>query len=542
MKFCFCIPTYNATVLNARCLDSLRKYHPDADVIINDDGSSEEVQKLLVPIAKKYNAKLLLNKHNYGFSYSVNRMMDASDADVVILCNNDVIFTQEITEKTKQVFDQDEKIGVAGYLLYYQDGRIQHAGHVRLSSGLFGHYFHGQKDIEEAHVSHYNIGVTGALMAIRKSMLDKIGVFSPRYKLSCEDTEFCLRTWHCGYRVYYIGDVSAIHAEGKTRGANDEQKKAIGTYEQDRESIDQFFTDLKRYNIPLIQRDVDKAEGVETKYTVVFKRTGALGDCVMLTGVIKKYRELYPDHYIIVLTHCPYPFEHNKDVDAVVSDLIGIAFDDIFDFDMAYEDNPDKSVWEAYADVMKYKKDEVKPVLYDYYKDGIDLVNLLGKEKININDGSVWTVLHPAVSWACKTLPKSVWEEVVDGLVSKGHKIIVVGTDRDYKLNKRANLYDFRNITSLGAIRILIDHCALFVGLDSGLMHLALTTDTPVIGVFTTADPDKFIHRKDNTVSVIPNTECKFCRHKTKGVTHIECDTNECVKSITSKDILECIK
>ena len=58
-------------------------------------------------------------------------------------------------------------------------------------------------------------------MLLRKSMLDEVGGFDPRYFLYFEETDLCFRAINTGWQVWAIGEAVADHAiAGSARGLN----------------------------------------------------------------------------------------------------------------------------------------------------------------------------------------------------------------------------------------------------------------------------------------------------------------------------------
>lgn len=241
MTYTFVIPNFNNADMLGRCLFNIRKLYPKHEIIVCDDASKEidAVEK----VCSIYNAKLKKSFHNNGFSYNCNRGIEASTSDAVILVNNDVIIHKDILSHCDKIFSND-KIGVIGFLLYYPNGNIQHGG-LKFDNP---HSMRHEDDTNLCLQSRYVISVTGALMAIRKSMTDEIGAFNAGYYLAFEDTEFCLRTWHSGYKVWYCADVSAIHYEGYTRGRTPEEKRLSNTYEKEQETYKKYCKDIENYS------------------------------------------------------------------------------------------------------------------------------------------------------------------------------------------------------------------------------------------------------------------------------------------------------
>lgn len=543
MKLSYVIPTYNekGIALTETCLHSLRTYHPISEVIVVDDGSSQEVIKDLEKICLNYNAKLLYNFHNQGFSHTVNRGIEQATGDIVILTNNDIVFTENIEDEIVRKFTEDDKIGIMGFLLFFPDDTVQHGGHYRMDKTENMHHVEPKVPRNQAklsYVSRYNIGVTGALQAIRKSMTNKIGAYSTKYQMAFEDVEFCLRAWHCGYHVWYAGNVSAIHAEGVTRG-NDPQSKMIKrTWEAEQKSRIQYSLDVKKYSFDAIDNKILQLNmQLKCKDSIGVIRMNALGDCIIATGIIKELKKRNPDKNIFICTKHTYPFLNNEFITGIFSEKEDILkyCSKTYDLDLCYESSPKKHRLNSYADFVfgekNYTREDIRP-----------FINLYVKHILEVNHKYV--VIHPSATWASRTLSKEVWDKVVDYLLSKNLIVISIGTEKDIKLTPKNNFHDLSTTKqALNTIHYLIDKAKMFVGIDSGMMHIAQCTDTPIVGIFSVANPDVVKYRLDNFYIVEPTSKCKFClQDKTEPVISIDCETNECINSVTAESIIDAIK
>ncbi len=563
-KYCYIIPTYKQVDLNETCIKSLKKFNPESDIILVSDGDTKEIQYELKEICEIYNAKLLCSFWNNYFAHSVNRGIDAAiDADIVVLCNNDIIFTHDIETETSKIFDSDPLIGIVGYLLYYPDGRIQHGGMKRLThTHLFSHHDHGSyvHNANKSLKSRYSIGCTGALLAIKKSMTDKIGVLRTNGGIANEDTEFCLRTWNCGYRIYYTADVSAIHAEGYTRGRTPTRKKELGLDEAERLSGQQLKEDCKKFDLDDIEKQIAELNCEEYIPTVqkIYKnkigiiRSRALGDCICVTGIINKLAKDFKDTEIFVSTNEPWPFEKNPYIKGIIDDkkYLKNHADEIIDLDLVYEKEPHKSICQAYADHVfgenNYNDFEVKPILFTNQDERMNLLIKLKNEKAYI--GSDYVVLHiGGNTWKERLINNSEWIKVINYLAENNHKIVIVGKAGDSGAgNFTENVFNLVGKLNLSEIYQLIINAQLFIGIDSGILHVAQCTNTKIIGIFTVADPKMRIHRQHWTKIIEPKSECKYClTYKIKPpVTIMKCQTGtyECSKSITANMIIEAVE
>ena len=88
------------------------------------------------------------------------------------------------------------------------------------------HHAYGKQpgDILPAQQSRYVWCATGALFAIRRQTLHKLGGMSTAYATAYEDLDYCLNAWMHGERVGYCAEVAAYHVEGGTRGATESKK------------------------------------------------------------------------------------------------------------------------------------------------------------------------------------------------------------------------------------------------------------------------------------------------------------------------------
>lgn len=71
------------------------------------------------------------------------------------------------------------------------------------------------------------------------------------------------------------------------------------------------------------------------------------------------------------------------------------------------------------------------------------------------------------------------------------------------KIGFQAPSFYSKDIREIGAV---IANTAVFIGADSGIMHLAVSTHTPVIGLFSVTDPVKYTPYDNNSVAIDTKT------------------------------------
>ncbi len=132
--------------------------------------------------------------------------------------------------------------------------------------------------------------------------------------------------------------------------------------------------------------------------------------------------------------------------------------------------------------------------------------------------------------------------EVADWLCAQGFQVILVGADRDLdKIDATMSLighkaYNLGGSLSIGELMALFEMSSLFVGNDSGPMHLAAAMGTPVVALFGPVDERRWRPLSPNSVVLRGQEPCDDCRIKRK-----DCDNFPCITLLSSKQVKEVI-
>lgn len=233
MKFSIIIPTYGNAQLVSNCISSLKRVEPDTnkyEIIVVDDGSPDQAE--IDKLTDENTVTAIFNNPNQGFSSAVNLGIGDAKNEIIVLVNNDIIFTQPFLNAYKDIFLNKPDVGIVGALLAYPNQTVQHAGLTYDSHNKqFLHAFKNKPIANpdtQVKAPYYAIAVTGALFAFRKELISSVGVFDEDYFVACEDTDYCLRAWEKGWKVLYTPKVFALHLEGATRGNTDNSKALKG--------------------------------------------------------------------------------------------------------------------------------------------------------------------------------------------------------------------------------------------------------------------------------------------------------------------------
>lgn len=565
MKFSIVIPNITKQdskfALLENCLKTFDEHHSGntdvVDIIIVDDGSDEKYKPKIAELGKKFKAQVIFKEKNEGFSKAVNSGIAISKGDIVVLVNNDISFTEPVLNIFGEDF-ADPTVGIVGCLLFYPNKTIQHGGIIRHGSSFTHAGWHKKFEMApEIHQKKFMIGVTGAMFAMSKKMIDDVGVFDETFFLASEDTQYCIRAWQKNWKVLFDPAAKAIHVEGGTRGSSDQEKmsQSIHTrnwFIQEMKTKTIFLNWLKTIDLSEIDRRINEANNPIPDIQPVAKhssdvkiigvrRTGALGDVLMTTPILRELKKRYPQSKIIFATHSPDALAGNTYIHKVVGTIDQIRAETpvVYDLDLAYENNPKMNIVDAYSmvafgETLKDKSLDLHSSKHDFDGAFAAIGGHVSFERDKV------VVIHQAVSWKNRTWPIQYWNEVVRNLAAKGYKILVVGRGGDFKPPPIAGVTNMIDKLNIPQIRELIAHSKMFIGTDSGLMHIAQTTSTPVIGMFTVANPEYRITRHKDFYPIVPTSPCRYCLHEEKPpVTFVGCrvGTMQCLKEITPQAV-----
>jgi len=243
------IPTHKSRERTLRCLAALWLCIPQPDeVIVVDDGSDDNTAH---SVLRKYPRHVVVRlPSKRGFAAAANHGLSRASSDVLLLLDNDTEVDPSAIGAVINAFEANKGLGVAGATLRHPDGVHQWSGG-RLPGSLWCFAFasglpsvfeqsrvwkwlRSNSILRRRHVDW----VSGAAIAVRRSLWEEIGPFDLGYRLRGQYIDLCVNASDAGWNIEIIPDFTAVHP------ANDASCTA-GTAGASSEEL--MWTDLLRF-------------------------------------------------------------------------------------------------------------------------------------------------------------------------------------------------------------------------------------------------------------------------------------------------------
>jgi GT2 family glycosyltransferase len=233
------VVNYRTPDLTIDCLRTLAEEAPSIPgihvvIVDNDsgDGSADAIEAAIRASGWAW-AQVVRAERNGGFAYGNNRGIEAGYAlgppRWVLLLNSDTLVPPGALQSCLDAVESDETVGVMSCRLQNADGSMQntvrrfptpfrvaiaHTGLPWRWPRLFGWADTEDPGWDRDHEARNVDWVGGAFMMIRGELLERLGGLDEGFFFYGEDTEFCHRIHHAGFKVRYDPRVSITHLGG----------------------------------------------------------------------------------------------------------------------------------------------------------------------------------------------------------------------------------------------------------------------------------------------------------------------------------------
>lgn len=219
-RVCAIILNWNKYTETRECILSLKEAdYPNLQIILVNNGS---VDNSIERLRKEFpDVTLLINQTNIGFAKGVNvgikKALTDPTCKYILLFNNDAVMRQGFLKEAIATAESDSSIGILGGKMYQakDSNKLSYAGGYvsRWKGGIVARGL-GQEDRGLYDTPCETGFVIGALMLIRRELIESIGPLPEDYFFGTEDMDYCLTAQEAGYKLYYIPTLAAYHLGG----------------------------------------------------------------------------------------------------------------------------------------------------------------------------------------------------------------------------------------------------------------------------------------------------------------------------------------
>jgi len=285
------------------------------------------------------------------------------------------------------------------------------------------------------------------------------------------------------------------------------------------------------------------------------RKLGGIGDIIMSTPVLEAFKHFYPN---CETTYATQPgvlsdlLKENPHIDHVV-DFQKVNredyhfFSDITTAGLTHENKnlyPRNRI-DLFADYVGIRLPNKKPT-YIVSKKEKEWVGKILKKQFGKLNGTKLVFLDIASVDPRRTWPVGKYVHLIGYLNSIRNDLKFLVNDHNKRLGRT---WDYKNTWDvsqfdLRAKSALVNVCSLFVGPDSGMLHIAGALEKDIVGVFGSTPPMARLNHYKNATAVFSDLPCAGCFYKPcliniacmKGITYQE--VGQAIESRLDKDLV----
>ena len=228
------IVNYNSGALLTACVASLFKSSCPVNVVVSDNGSSDDsLARLQVFYGDDPRLTIIRNNANLGFSTGCNRGLPLATGEYVLFINPDCVVGSQTLSRMLAIMEAHPEVGMAGCLIRNVDGSEQIGCRRYVPTPWRSFVRVLRLDMlfrRDPRFQTFNLAgtplppdpvvieaISGAFMFVRRQALEKVGQLDEHYFLHCEDLDWCMRFREAGYTILFVPGIEITHLKGGSR-------------------------------------------------------------------------------------------------------------------------------------------------------------------------------------------------------------------------------------------------------------------------------------------------------------------------------------
>ena len=202
-------------------LPSVVQHTPNAEVIVADNGSTDESLEVLR--TEFPSVKTIVLDRNYGFAEGYNRAIAQVDTEYVVLLNSDVEVTDHWLSPLLDYLQEHPEVAAVQpkILSWLHKDRFEHAGAAGGYLNALGYpYCRGRVlwHVEQDHGQYDTVAevdwTSGACMCVRTKVYKECEGLDAAFFAHMEEIDLCWRMRNKGYRLACVPQSTVYHLGG----------------------------------------------------------------------------------------------------------------------------------------------------------------------------------------------------------------------------------------------------------------------------------------------------------------------------------------
>lgn len=225
------VVNHNAGVLLEKCITSLLKSRLELplEIIVVDNASTDNSLAPILGLQKyKQPIKIIRIGKNVGFPRAYNIGIKHSSGDYYLFINPDAYVEENTLAVVLAALIKDPAAGMATACVINPDGSEQRGcrrnfpdfkSAISDTFGLYKIFPHQFPNFNQTQMAMPTTivavpAISGAFMLIKKSALQKVGLWDEAYYLHNEDLDLCKRFGDAGYKILWVPFATVVHEQG----------------------------------------------------------------------------------------------------------------------------------------------------------------------------------------------------------------------------------------------------------------------------------------------------------------------------------------
>ena len=226
MKTAVIVINYNNPADTDKCLESLASHAPETKVVVVDNASTKgDIDEVC---GKYSNVHLIKSETNLGFGRANNLgirwAMKETVAEYLFILNNDAYIKDDAVARLEDYLDSNAHMDVASprIMLAHQPDVFWYGGGGLDWKRGGGRSWRINREFDGETAPVEVTLVTGCAMMLRRSILESVGGFDPRFFIYYEDVELSARIVASGGRLSYVPSAVVYHrTHGSIRSSSE---------------------------------------------------------------------------------------------------------------------------------------------------------------------------------------------------------------------------------------------------------------------------------------------------------------------------------